>query len=137
MRSMVKPNRRLALLRGPAAGLAAFAALSFTAAELAERGILPMEIAAPSMLFLLLLSAVIGGALSGGAGKRGLLTGGILAMLYLLGKAVFRSDVFFTSETLLGLLCIIPGSWLGSCIFHKKRRDYTKRNRKNRRRNYK
>ncbi len=124
------------MLRGPLAGLMSFAVLSFAAAKLTEEGSLPMEMASPVMLGALLLSAVIGGALSGGAGKRGLLTGCLLALIYVLGKGIFHPEAFFASETLIGFLCILLGAWLGSCIFHKKPRNYTKRDHKNRRRNY-
>lgn len=137
MKSIVKPTRRLAILRGPLAGLTTFAVLSFAAAKLTEQGDIPIDLAAPVMLFALLLSAVIGGALSGGAGKRGLLTGSILAALYIFGKGVFHPDAFLSSGTLIGLLCILPGAWIGSCIFHKKPRGYTNRNRKKFARNYK
>mgnify|MGYP007056194549 CR=1 FL=1 len=134
---MVNKKRGLEAIRGPMVGLASFASLSFAAAKLAEEGILPMEATVLAMLFSLLLSSLIAGACSGGAGKRGLCTGCVLAFLYLLGKAIFHSDVFFTLGSLYSLLCIVLGAWLGSCLFHNKAGCYTKRNRKNRRRNYK
>lgn len=137
LKSLVNKRKGLEYLRGPMVGVFSFAALSFAAAKLAEKGILPMQATVPATLFSLLLSSLIAGACTGGAGKRGLRTGCILAFVYLLGKAIFHSDVFFTLGSLYGLLCIVLGAWLGSCIFHKKAGCYTKRNRKNRRRNYK
>ena len=124
------------MLRGPLAGLMSFAVLSFAAAKLTEEGSLPMEMASPVMLGALLLSAVIGGALSGGAGKRGLITGASLALIYFIGKLIFHSDSFFTSMTLLGAIVIVISAWLGSCIFHKKGGKYTKRNHKKQSKNY-
>lgn len=137
MRSMGNHRRGLTVLRGPVLGVLSFAALSYLAAELVVRGVLPAEAAGPAMLLSLLLASVFAGACSGGAGKRGMFTGGILAILYLLGKAAFHPDAFFDLKTLFGLLCTLPGAWLGSCIFHKNKGCYTKRNHKNRRKIYK
>ena len=137
MKPIVKQKRGLWVLRTALCGILMFSALSFTIAQLTERSVLPMDAAQAAMYASLALSSLFAGTLSGGAGRRGLLTGTVLSAVYLAGKLLFHFDAFFTSKTLTGLVCILPAAWLGSCIFHKKQGSYTKRNRKNRRRNYK
>ncbi len=137
MNSVMKQKRGFWLLRSVLCGIIIFAGLSFAAAELTERSVLPMEAAVPALLIALSLAALFAGALNRGAGKRGLLTGVSLAVLFLMGKLVFHLEAFFTSGTLLGAFLIVISAWLGSCIFHKKRGKYTNRNRRNQGRNYK
>lgn len=137
LKPIIKQKHGIVYLRGPITGMILFSLLTFLAAKLVEQGSLPMEAGRYVIVIVLLLSSLFAGAFSGGTGIRGLRTGCVLAFLYLVGKLIFHSEIFFQTKTLIGILCIVPVSWLGSCIFHKKPHSYTNRNRKNRKGNYK
>lgn len=137
MKAIPKQRLPLRLLRGPLCGLLLFAAMSLLLAYLTGEGSIPMDATGPLLYAVLAFSALAAGAVCGGNGKRGLLTGAILAFLCIMTKAVLHSEEIFRVSTLIDLLCILPCAWIGSCIFHKKRRVNTKRNHRIQLRNYK
>ena len=137
MKTVPKQSMSIRYLRGPIFGIVLFAALSLALACFTGNGTITLKLASLALYGVLVLSSLIAGALCGGAGKRGMMTGVILSICCLLVKAFLNSGSVFTVSSMVDLLCILPASWLGSCIFHKKRPVNTNRNRQIRRRNYK
>lgn len=137
MKPVQKQRMWIQLIRGPIIGMVLFALLSMALAYLTGEGTIPMEMADPVLHGMLALSSLIAGALCGGAGKRGLMTGVILCVCCLLAKAFLNSGALFNVFSMIDLLCILPAAWLGSCIFHKKCHVNTNRNHQKWRRNNK
>ena len=117
-------------------GIVCYALLGLLISQLILSGTLPEEFAQLAMYAALAVASLFAGALCRG-GKHGLFTGALLAGGYLIAKLILESGDIFSVHTLIGVACTLFGAWLGSCIFHKKQKPYTNRNRKNRRRNYK
>ena len=86
-----------------------------------------MELMKASALVSLAIAAFTAGSLSGGA-KSGVISGSVLCALYLMHRLIASDGGLFASETAIGgVICLICPI-LVSCILHKKRKPYTKRN---------
>ena len=111
------------------AGVLVFTTASLLGAYALKSDLLPMEAAGLVAVSSLAIGAITAGAMTGGEGKRALITGCGLLFLYLILRLVISAETFLSIRTVIGMaICIIcPG--LGSCIFHKKPRHNTKRNR--------
>ena len=112
------------------AAMGMFLVLTILLAWALQGGLLPMTMLQPAAWAALLLSALLGGVCTGGGGKRGLLLGGILSGVYLICKLLVSFGDVFSLQTLIGVGLCVAGAWIGSCIFHKKSKPYTNRNKR-------
>ena len=104
----------------------AAAALLF--AYLMQNGFLPITWSTILQLSSLSFAALAAGKASGESGRRGAMIGAVLALIWCIWRAATKAEVIFSIYTIAEILLCILCSWLGSCIFHKKRKGYTKRN---------
>ena len=82
----------------------------------------------PVRMAALSTAALMAGKVTGGTGKKGLLIGAILALIWLVWKVCVNINTVITANTLCEIALCILFSWAGSCIFHKNKHGYTKRN---------
>ena len=106
------------------------AAVSLLFAGLMNRGLVPDELVRSARMISVAIGAAAAGALSYGSGKHGLLIGALLAVIWSAWRIAINSSSFLVIDTWTEMVLCILFSWAGSCIFHKKKRGYTKRNRK-------
>ncbi len=76
------------------------------------------------------VGACAAGALSGGGGKRGILVGTLVAAIWSVWRMTTNPSSFMMVHSWIEISLCILFSCAGSCIFHKKRKGYTKRNRR-------
>ena len=131
LKQRMKQKTALGMLVPSAAGIVSFALLSLLTAYAVHAGYLPTELIRPAALVALALASVLSGMLCGGEGKRGILTGTLLCVLYLIWKLTASSDNSLSVYTLIGCGITLLCPFAASCIFHKKRRGYTRRNQRN------
>ena len=74
--------------------------------------------------------ACAAGAISGGGGKRGVLVGALIAVIWSVWRMTTNPSSFMMVYTWIEIALCILFSCAGSCIFHKKRKGNTKRNRR-------
>ena len=120
--------RWIVLPLGLAVLATAAAALLF--AYLMQNGFVPVAWSTMFQAGSLSIAALASGKFSGESGRRGLEIGALFALIWLLWKLAANADTLLSIYTAAEILLCILCSWLGSCIFHKKRMSYTRRNRK-------
>lgn len=115
----------------PTFGLAVLvmAAFALLFAYLMQNGFVPITWSAMFQLGSLSIASLAAGKASGESGRRGALIGAVLALIWCIWRAATKADALISIYTIAEILLCILCSWLGSCIFHKKRKGYTKRNR--------
>ena len=114
-------------------GATIIAGASLLFAYFMQLGMMPIAWDYPAALAAVLFGACAVGMTSEGIGKRGILSGTVLAMMW----SAWKSCCWETSPVSIHMLseialCILI-SWGSSCIFHKNKQSYTKRNRRRRR----
>lgn len=114
------------------AGVIVYAGLTLLGAELMRRGLIPMEYRQGIATVSLVIGAVVSGACCGRGGRRSIIVGAVLCMLYLIGKGIAPEGMVLSANTLIGAAICLLLPVAGSCIFHKKRSGYTDRNRRKR-----
>ena len=75
------------------------------------------------------VGACTAGAFSGGSWKRGVLVGALISMIWSVWRMATNASSFMMVQTWMELALCMLFSWAGSCIFHKNKKRYTKRNR--------
>lgn len=105
-------------------------AVSLLSAYLMQSGIVPLEWDHGSALLSIGLGALAAGGFAGGSGKHGLMIGVAIALMWCLGRGITDLTSLLGVRTISGIALCIVSSWIGSCIFHKKKRRNTKRNRR-------
>lgn len=113
-----------------AAAILTTAALTLLAAYLMRCGFISVSWEIPARLTAVAIAAAIAGRISGETGKRGALVGVGLALICAIWRAGANSRTFFTMDLFSEIALCILCSWVGSCIFHKKKTGYTNRNRR-------
>lgn len=113
-----------------AAAVLTTAALTLLAAYLMQKGFIPVSWGIAARLTAVTAAALIAGRLSGGTGAQAALIGVGLSLICALGKACVNFSSIFSVEMISEFLLCILFSWAGSCIFHKKKKKNTARNRK-------
>ena len=130
---MLKKSRRsaevLRVVLTVALGTAVYAAACLLSARLILNGTLPEEGRKAAAICSAAAAGLVSGIAARGKGRRGLLIGFGMMLVYIVFRACTASDIDFNETACLtaGIMLIVP--WAGSCIFHKKANDYTKRNR--------
>ena len=119
----------LKLMSSLCCGAAAFAGAAAVFAWTIQKGALPVESVKAIALTSLFIGAAATGCVLPPGGRNGLLAGGILALCYLLWKLIGPEE-FTTVMTLIGTGICVFVPWVISCIFHKGRKNNTKRNRR-------
>lgn len=99
-------------------------------AYLMQCGIVPIAWGQFVTLISTSLGAIAAGAVSGGKGRKGLLTGAVLAIAWCFWRLAANPVLLFRVNTLLEVGFCVLCSWIGSCIFHKNKKRNTKRNRR-------
>ena len=130
---MKQKGRRMALRRyllSIAAAVLTTAALTLLAAYLMRCGIVSVSWGTAMRLTAVAIAAAIAGRISGGTGKRGMQVGVGLALICVIWRVCTNSSAFFTMDLFSEIALCILCSGVGSCIFHKKKMGYTKRNRR-------
>ena len=127
-----KGRGRLARRYLPALAVFLFtsAVLTLMAAYLMKNGYISVSWGSASRLTTVGIAALVAGRLTDGTGKQGALAGVALALICAIWTACTNPNTFFTIDRVIELALCILCSWLGSCIFHKKKARYTKRNRR-------
>ncbi len=113
-------------------GVCVFMGSTLLGAELMRRGLIPMEFRRGIALASLAIGALLSGAVCGGGGKRAVFVGAALLVLYLIGAGTASEGAFRSGEVLIGAAVCLLTPLAGSCIFHKRRAGYTKRNQQKR-----
>ena len=112
------------------AGVLIYAVVTFLFALFMRSGYVSASWIQVVRMTALSAAALAAGKLSGATGKKGVLIGAGFALIWLVWKVCVNSSTATTANTISEMALCILFSWVGSCIFHKKKHGYTKRNRR-------
>lgn len=126
----------LAVIIGAASALAILWLIAWAAArESLPDAYLP-EYAGTALFFGALVAGVCMPAAGGRRLRNGIAVGGALAVILILSKLLAEQEDVFGIQTWISVILCLAGGMAGSCIFHKKLRNRTKKKKRKQKRYY-
>ena len=104
------------------------AGISLLFAYLIHKGSIPVAWDHAVRMAALSAAAFSVGMVAHRAGRKGIVIGTGLSLIWFVWKVCTNTEAAFTMNTVTEIALCILFSMVASCIFHKKKRGYTKRN---------